>query len=80
MDTTLTVILGIVAMLLPLVVGRLVWKRFDQWFGRNDEAYMDSLEYFLKKIGFTVLVAFVLLWIGMSFVFNVNSAPLASVI
>ena len=80
MDTTLTVILGIVAMLLPLLVGRLVWKRFDQWFGRNDEAYMDSLEYFLKKIGFTVLVAFVLLWIGMSFVFNVNSAPLASVI
>ena len=80
MDTTLTVILGIVAMLLPLVIGRLVWKRFDQWFGRNDEAYMDSLEYFLKKIGFTVLVAFVLLWIGMSFVFNVNSAPLASVI
>ena len=75
MDTTLTVILGIVAMLLPLVVGRLVWKRFDQWFGRNDEAYMDSLEYFLKKIGFTVLVAFVLLWLGMSFVFNGSSAP-----
>ena len=70
MDTTLTVILGIVAMLLPLIVGRLVWKRFDQWFGRNDEAYMDSLEYFLKKIGFTVLVAFVLLWLGMSLVFN----------
>jgi len=77
MDTTLTVILGIVAMLLHLVVGRLVWNRFDQWFGRNDEAYMDSLEYFLKKIGFTVLVAFVLLWLAMSFVFNGNSAPLA---
>jgi hypothetical protein len=44
MDNTLTVILGIVAMLLPLVVGRLVWKRFDQYFGRGDEAYMDSLE------------------------------------
>ena len=43
MDTTLTVVLGIVAMLLPLVVGRLVWKRFDQYFGRNDEAYMDTL-------------------------------------
>jgi hypothetical protein len=70
MDNTLTVILGIVAMLLPVVVGRLVWKRFDQWFGRNDEAYMDSLEYFLKKIGSTILVAFVLLWIGMSIVFN----------
>ena len=70
MDTTLTVILGIVAMLLPLVVGRLVWKRFDQWFGRNDEAYMDSLEYFLKKIGFTIFLAFILLWLGMGLVFN----------
>jgi hypothetical protein len=70
MDTTLTVILGIVAILLPLVVGRLVWKRFDGWFGRNDEAYMDSLEYFLKKIGFTILIAFILLWLGMGLVFN----------
>ena len=70
MDSTLTVILGIVAILLPLVVGRLVWKRFDPWFGRNDETYMDSLEYFLKKIGSTILVAFVLLWICMSIVFS----------
>ena len=70
MDTTLTVILGVVAMILPLVVGRLVWKRFDRWFGRNDEAYMDSLEYFLKKIGFTILIAFILLWLGMGLVFN----------
>jgi len=70
MDNTLTVILGIVAMLLPLVVGRLVWKRFDQYFGRGDEAYMDSLEYFLKKIGLTILVAFILLWIGMGLVFS----------
>jgi len=70
MDGTLTVVLGIIAILLPLVVGRLVWKRFDQWFGRNDEVYMDSLEYFLKKIGSTILVAFVLLWICMSIVFN----------
>ena len=74
MDTTLTVVLGIVAMLLPLVVGRLVWKRFDGWFGRNDEAYMDSLEYFLKKIGFTILVAFILLWICMTLVFSGNGA------
>jgi len=74
MNTTLTVILGIVAMLLPLVVGRLVWKRFDQWFGRNDEAYMDSLDFFLKKIGFTILVAFILLWAGISLVFNGNGA------
>jgi hypothetical protein len=70
MDTTLTVVFGIVAMLLPLVVGRLVWKRFDKYFGRNDEAYMDTLEYFLKKLGFTILIAFVLLWIGMSLVFS----------
>ena len=70
MDTTLTVILGIVAMILPLVVGRLFWKRFDRWFGRNDEAYMDSLEYFLKRIGFTMLIAFILLWLGMGLVFN----------
>jgi hypothetical protein len=74
MDNTLTVIFGIVAMLLPLVVGRLFWKRFDHYFGRGDEVYMDSLEYFLKKIGSTILVAFVLLWICMSIVFN-SSAP-----
>jgi cytochrome b subunit of formate dehydrogenase len=70
MDNTLTIILGIVAMLLPLVVGRLVWKRFDQYFGRNDEVYMDTLKYFLKKLGFTILVAFILLWIGISLVFS----------
>ena len=74
MDTTFTVVLGIVAMLLPLVVGRLVWKRFDTWFGRNDEAYMNSLDHFLKKIGLTILVAFVLLWLGMSLVFSGNGA------
>jgi hypothetical protein len=74
MDTTLTVVLGIVGMIMPLVVGRLVWKRFDGWFGRNDEAYMDSLEYFLKKIGFTILLAFILLWICMTLVFSGNGA------
>ena len=74
MDTTLTVILGIVGMLLPLVAGRLVWKRFDGWFGRNDEAYMDSLEYFLKKIGFTILIAFILLWLCMTLVFSGNGS------
>jgi hypothetical protein len=37
---------------------------------------MDSLEYFLKKIGFTVLVAFILLWLGMSLVFTGNGAAL----
>ena len=70
MDNTLTIILGIVAMLLPLVIGRLVWKRFDQYFGRNDKAYMDTLEYFLKKLGFTILIAFILWWIGISLVFS----------
>ncbi|MFZ4062751.1 MAG: hypothetical protein ACOYK2_05750 [Polynucleobacter sp.] len=70
MDTTFTVLFGIVAMLLPLIAARLVWKRFDKHFGRNDEAYMDTLEYFLKKLGVTILVAFVLLWIGISIVFS----------
>ena len=72
MNTTFTVILGIVAMLLPLFVGRFVWKRFDTWFGRNDEDYMNSLDHFLKKIGFTILIAFVLLWLGMGLVFSGN--------
>jgi len=74
MNNTLTITLGIIAMLLPLVVGRLVWKRFDQYFGKNDAAYMDTLGYFLKKIGYTILVAFVLLWIGISLVFSANGA------
>jgi multidrug efflux pump subunit AcrB len=74
MNTSLTVISGIVAMLLPLFVGRLVWKRFDAWFGRNDEVYMNSLDHFLKKIGLTVLVALILLWLGMSLVFSSNGA------
>jgi len=74
MDNTLTVILGIVAMLLPLVVGRLFWKRFDHYFGRGDEVYMDTLEYFLKKIGSTVLIAFIILWLGMSLVFKASAS------
>jgi hypothetical protein len=75
MDNTLTIILGIVAMIFPLVIGRLVWKRFDLYFGRNDEAYMDTLEYFLKKLGLTILVAFILLWIGISLVFSGSANP-----
>jgi preprotein translocase subunit Sec63 len=73
MSTSLTIILGIVAILLPLVVGRLYWKRFDHYFGRGDEAYMDTLEYFLKKIGSTVFIAFIILWLGMSLVFSGNA-------
>ena len=72
MSTSLTVVLGIVAILLPLIVGRLVWKRFDQYNGKNDEAHMDTLEYFLKKLGLTILIAFILLWAGMSLVFSGN--------
>ena len=72
MNTTVTVLLGIVGMLFPLFVGRYVWKRFDGWFGRNDEVYMDSLDYFLKKIGLTVLISFLVLWLCMSLVFSGN--------
>jgi len=74
MNNTFTIIFGIIAMLLPLVIGRLFWKRFDHYFGRGDEAYMDTLEYFLKKIGSTILVAFIILWIGMSIVFNTSAS------
>jgi hypothetical protein len=74
MSTSFTVVLGIVAILLPLLIARLVWKRFDQYFGRNDEAYMGTLEYFLKKLGLTILVAFIFLWIGMSLVFSSGGA------
>jgi hypothetical protein len=28
------------------------------------------LEYFLKKLGLTILIAFILLWIGISLVFS----------
>ena len=74
MSNTFTIIFGIIAMLLPLVVGRLFWKRFDHYFGRGDEAYMDTLEYFLKKIGSTILIAFIILLIGMSLVFNTSAS------
>jgi hypothetical protein len=74
MSNTFTIIFGIIAMLLPLVVGRLFWKRFDHYFGRGDEAYMDTLEYFLKKIGSTILIAFIILWIGMSLVFKTSAS------
>ena len=73
MSNTFTVIFGIIAMLLPLVVGRIYWKKFDHYFGRGDEVYMDTLEYFLKKIGSTILIAFIILWIGMSLVFSGSS-------
>jgi hypothetical protein len=70
MDNSLTIIFGMIAIVLPILAGRLVWKGFDRYFGRNDEAYMDSLEFFLKKIGLTALVALIVLWLGMSLVFS----------
>jgi len=70
MDNSLTIIFGMIAIVLPILAGRLVWKRFDRYFSRNDEAYMDSLEFFLKKIGLTALVALIVLWLGMSLVFG----------
>ena len=70
MNNSLTIIFGMIAIVLPILAGRLVWKRFDRYFGRNDEAYMDSLEFFLKKIGLTALVALIVLWLGMSLVFS----------
>jgi len=73
MDNSLTIIFGMIAIVLPILAGRLVWKRFDRYFSRNDEAYMDSLEFFLKKIGLTALVALIVLWVGMSLVFGNQS-------
>jgi len=70
MNNSLTIIFGMIAIVLPILAGRLVWKRFDRYFSRNDEAYMDSLEFFLKKIGLTALVALIVLWLGMSLVFS----------
>jgi len=70
MNDSTTIVMGIIAMLLPVIAGRLVWRHFDQYCGRNDEAYQDTLPYFLKKIGTTALTAFVILWIGISLTFN----------
>ena len=70
MEETQTIIFGIIAIITPLLIGRMVWKRFDHYFGRNDEAYMNTLDYFLKKLGLTALLAFIVLWVGMALVFN----------
>ena len=55
MNDSTTIVMGIIAMLLPVIAGRLVWRHFDQYCGRNDDAYQDTLPYFLKKIGATAL-------------------------
>lgn len=74
MNNTLTVLLGITAIVLPLIAGSFVWKRFDARFGRNDSAYQNTLTYFLKKLGLTILTAFILLWMGISLVFNMATS------
>lgn len=73
MEEYQTILFGIIAIVAPLLIGRMVWKRFDRYFGRSDEAYMNTLDYFLKKLGLTILVAFIVLWFGMTLVIN-NSA------
>ncbi|OYY54396.1 MAG: hypothetical protein B7Y05_12405 [Polynucleobacter sp. 24-46-87] len=62
----MTIIFGILAILLPVLVGSMVWKHFDRNYGRDDEVYINSLEHFLKKLGATLLSGVALLWIGMS--------------
>ena len=69
-ENSMTIIFGILAILLPVLVGSMVWKHFDRCCSRNDEVYINSLEHFLKKLGATLLSTFALLWIGMSLVFS----------
>ncbi|WP_114652048.1 hypothetical protein [Polynucleobacter necessarius] len=66
----MTIIFGILAILIPVLVGSMVWKHFDRYCGRDDEAYINSLEHFLKKPSVTLLCGFALLWIGMALVFS----------
>ena len=73
LENTTTIIFGMIAIVLPLLGGRLVWKRYDHYFGHQDPAYQETLSYFLKKLGATALVTFVLLWIGISIVFKTAS-------
>jgi hypothetical protein len=53
-------------------VGRIFWRRFDRYFGKENAEYMNTLEYFLKKLGFTILLAFIVLWLGITLVFNTS--------
>ena len=70
----LTVFLGALFMVLPVIAGRFMWKNYDRYFGRNDPVYMDTLTYFVKKLGLSLLVIFVVLSLGMVFIFQ-NQAP-----
>ena len=70
----LTVFLGALFMVLPVIAGRYMWKNYDRYFGRNDPAYMDTLSYFVKKLGLSLLVIFLVLTLGMVFIFQ-NQAP-----
>jgi hypothetical protein len=66
----MAIILGILAILLPLLAACLIWKYFDNFCDRNDETYMNSLGYFLKKLSASIVIAFIVLWIGMGIVFS----------
>lgn len=70
----LTVFLGALFMVLPVIAGRFMWKNYDRYFGRNDPIYMDTLAYFVKKLGLSLLVIFAILTLGMVFIFQ-NQAP-----
>jgi len=70
----LTVFLGALFMVLPVIAGRFMWKNYDRYFGRNDPIYMDTLAYFVKKLGLSLLVIFAVLTLGMVFIFQ-NQAP-----
>ena len=70
----LTVFLGALFMVLPVIAGRFMWKNYDRYFGRNDPIYMDTLAYFVKKLGLSLLVIFAILTLGMVFIFQ-NQVP-----
>ena len=72
MEDYQTIIFGIIAIITPLLVGRIFWRRFDRYFGKENAEYMNTLEYFLKKLGFTILLAFIVLWLGITLVFNTS--------
>ena len=74
MDIMLTVFLGALFMVLPVIAGRFMWKNYDRYFGRNDPIYMDTLAYFVKKLGLSLLVIFAILTLGMVFIFQ-NQVP-----
>lgn len=67
----MVILFGIIAILLPVAAGVLVWKRFDQIFLKTAQVNSnDSLPIYLKKLaavslttGFLLFVCFQLLFI-----------------